>query len=238
GKSYRKFVKSRNHRFVSTPSLGRLSNDKFPILVDSINIDYNALKESANKLKPTFDDGKELHVTAPGGTDLFMDIGGKESLNNIGEYKLPGTGGNMPAGEIYTAPSGKKINGKIVIDTSLSYRGGSTVVQNPVTLVVEDGKVVDIQGSKEADILKATLEWAESKAKHPWGIRRIGEFGLGLNPKAKVIGATIVDEKVLGTAHFALGSNYWFGGSIYAIIHLDQIFKSPTIYVDGEQLEL
>jgi hypothetical protein len=239
GKSYRKFVKSRSHRFISTPSLGRLANDKFSILVDSINIDYELLREQSSRLKPIFDDGKELHVTSPGGTDLYMNIKGKDSLMNAGDYTTPSTGGNIPAGEIYMPPAGKKyLNGKIVVDTSLSYRGGSMIVKNPVTMTIEEGKVVDIKGGKEAEILNATLKWAEEKAKHPWGIRRIAEFGLGLNPNAKVVGATIIDEKVLGTAHFAIGSNYWFGGSIYAIIHLDQIFKNPTVYVDGEKLEV
>ncbi|UCH12715.1 MAG: hypothetical protein JSW18_01855, partial [Candidatus Omnitrophota bacterium] len=89
-----------------------------------------------------------------------------------------------------------------------------------------------------ADALRLTLDWAEEKAKHPWGVRRIGEFGLGLNPRAKILGATIIDEKVLGTAHFAVGSNYWFGGTIYAIIHLDQIFRKPSVYIDGQLLKV
>ena len=48
----------------------------------------------------------------------------------------------------------------------------------------------------------------------------------------------IVDDKTLGTAHIGIGSNYWFGGSIYAIIHLDQVFKNPAIYLDGKLLKI
>ena len=55
---------------------------------------------------------------------------------------------------------------------------------------------------------------------------------------AIIIGATIVDEKKLGTAHIAIGSNYWFGGPIRTIIHLDQIMKDVTIEVDGEKLRI
>jgi leucyl aminopeptidase (aminopeptidase T) len=239
GRSYRKFVKSRNHRFASTPTTGRLTNEQFYILANSINIDYNALKEKAEIIKQKLDDGKELHVTSPAGTDMYMNIKGKTTIKNTGNYQAPATGGNIPAGEVYLPPFGKKyINGKIVIDATLSYRGGSTLVKKPVTMVVEKGKVVDITGGKEADILKATLDWAEQKAKHPWGVRRIGELGIGLNPSAKLVGATILDEKVLNTAHFAIGSNYWFGGTIYAIIHLDQVFRNPSIYVDGDELKV
>ena len=48
----------------------------------------------------------------------------------------------------------------------------------------------------------------------------------------------IVDDKSLGTAHIGIGSNYWFGGDIYAIIHLDQVFKNPAVYFDGELLKI
>ena len=85
--------------------------------------------------------------------------------------------------------------------------------------------------------LENTLEWAKEHSKHPGSIHRIGELGIGFNPKAKIIGSTLVDEKTKGTAHIGIGSNYWFGGNIYAIVHLDQIFKNPEIKVDGKQLE-
>ena len=59
-----------------------------------------------------------------------------------------------------------------------------------------------------------------------------------MNPKAKIIGAMIIDDKTLGTAHIGIGSNYWFGGNIYAIIHLDQVFRNPKIYLDGKVLKV
>ncbi len=93
-------------------------------------------------------------------------------------------------------------------------------------------------GGKEAKELENTLNWAASVAKHPGSVRRICELGIGLNPKAKIIGATIVDDKVLGTAHVGIGSNYWFGGNIYAIIHIDQVFKAPKIEFDGKVMEI
>ena len=66
----------------------------------------------------------------------------------------------------------------------------------------------------------------------------IGELGIGFNPKINLMGAMVVDEKALGTAHIALGSNYWFGGDIYSISHLDQVFKNPLILFDGKEFKL
>ena len=100
------------------------------------------------------------------------------------------------------------------------------------------GKIRRKEGGKEDKELENTIKWADSVAKHPGSVRRICELGIGLNPKAKIIGATIVDDKVLGTAHIGIGSNYWFGGNIYAIIHLDQVFKDPKVYFDGKLTEI
>jgi len=64
--------------------------------------------------------------------------------------------------------------------------------------------------------------------------RALGEFGIGLNPKAKIVGNVLEDEKVLGTVHFAIGSNY--DQDVLALIHSDGIVKNPTITVDGRTI--
>ena len=69
-------------------------------------------------------------------------------------------------------------------------------------------------------------------------INILAEFGIGLNPKATLIGNTLLDEKSLGTAHIALGMNTVFGGINNCSYHLDQIFKNPKILVDGKILKI
>ncbi|MBR9691306.1 aminopeptidase, partial [Candidatus Woesearchaeota archaeon] len=155
-----------------------------------------------------------------------------------GDYKNPGKGGNIPAGEVYLAPKWKSVEGTLVIDASSAYRKGTQLIEKPILLDISKGEIVNITGGEEADNLRNTLEWACNKAKYPWGIKRVGELGIGINPNAKVIGATMVDEKVKGTAHIGIGSNYWFGGTIYAIIHFDQVFNNPKIYIDGKLLKI
>ena len=112
------------------------------------------------------------------------------------------------------------------------------MIRNPIELTIKDGEITSIKGGEEAKQLERTLKWAASIAKNPGNVRRICELGIGLNPNAKIVGAMIVDDKTLGTAHIGIGSNYWFGGDIYAIIHLDQVFKNPTIYLDDELLKI
>lgn len=238
GGSFRNFAKENFHKFASATNLGNLEKEYIDIVLDTINIDYKELEQRAAKIKKALDEGEEVRITTEAGTDLTIGIKGKKAIANDGNYREAGKGGNIPAGEVYIPPKWKNVSGKVVIDGSSATRHGTVLIKNPIILTIEDGEIKDVEGKEEAERLKETLDWAHKKAKHPWGIRRIGELGIGINPKAKIIGATIVDEKTLGTAHIAIGSNHWFGGTIYAIIHLDQVFRNPKIYIDNKLLEI
>ena len=76
----------------------------------------------------------------------------------------------------------------------------------------------------------------ETLSKYGKEARNIAEFGVGTNPKARISGNILEDEKVFGTVHIALGSNYDFGGHVKVPIHLDGIIKNPTVLIDGEYL--
>ncbi|MBW2992403.1 aminopeptidase [Candidatus Woesearchaeota archaeon] len=239
GASYRNLCRDRSYRFVSLTSVGKISNDLLGDVLKAVDVDYKKMRDSCKKVKELLDDGNEMHVTTDRGTDFYYNIKGKKAISNDGDYTLAGTGGNIPAGEVYIAPRAKMgIYGKIVIDGSIATRTGTVLVKDPITLEIEQDKVLNIEGGVEARKLSDTLDWAEERAKFPWGIRRVGELGVGMNENAKLIGATIIDEKVKGTAHIALGSNYWFGGTIFAIVHLDQVFRNPTIFIDNKKLEI
>jgi leucyl aminopeptidase (aminopeptidase T) len=42
------------------------------------------------------------------------------------------------------------------------------------------------------------------------------------------------DEKVMGTAHIALGNNLSMGGKVNVGIHLDGVIKKPDIFFDDK----
>jgi len=237
-KSYRRLCKQKNMKFATTPSLGYINTIDFKDLIRTINIDYPKIQRKHKALKSVVEKGTDLHVRTKAGTDLHMKIDVANIKSADGNYAKPGTGGNLPAGEVYFPPKKKSVNGKVVIDGSSRNRYSTTIIKNPITLIIKNGDLIDIQGKEEARILEQTLLWAERNSKYPWGIRKICEFGIGLNPKAKIIGSTIIDEKALGTAHVAFGSNNWFGGSIFAMTHLDQVFRNPRITVDGRLLNI
>jgi len=236
GKSFRKYCFSKKHRFISSTGLGYLPTEKINEFIYALNIDYKDLQKKHLEIKKKIDKAKELHVTTLAGTDLIIDIKKNKSISADGIYIKKGFGGNLPAGEVYFAPN--NVNGIAIIDASSRNRFNTRLIRKPIKLVIEECYITSIEDGHKADLLTKTLEWAESKAKYPERIRRIGEFGIGVNPYAKVIGTTIVDEKSLGTAHIGIGSNYWFGGNNKTIIHLDQVFRNPRIEVDGRVLKI
>ncbi len=238
GKSFRRWVGKKDHRFISAMSLGDLATSNIDLILKAIDVNYKPFQAQHETVRQKLENAKEIHITTPAGTDLYYDKAGIKAIAADGNYTVPGTGGNLPAGEVYAPPNGRKVQGKIIIDGSSRTHEHTLLIRKPIELKVDDGEITGIKGGEEAKQLENTLKWAASVAKNPGNVRRICELGIGLNPNASIIGAMIVDDKTLGTAHIGIGSNYWFGGNIYAIIHLDQVFKNPTIYLDGELLKI
>lgn len=236
GTSFRKFCKERGHRFISTSSLGMVNNTKLPKIVSAFDVNAYEIQRRALRLKKVLDNAQEIKVYTPAGTDLLVPIASREALVACGVYTEPGTGGNAIPGETYVAPDAQSVSGKVVIDGSIRTLTKTFLVKKPVICSINKSDITSWNNTSESRLLRETISWAHKKAKNPYGLRRIGELGIGLNPKAKIIGSTIVDEKAAGTCHVAIGSNNWFGGDVKSIIHLDQVMKNPEFRVDGKFL--
>jgi len=238
GKSFRGFAKKRKHKFVSTPSLNSLKNEDYHMIEKALNVDYRQMINRGVEIKERLDSAKDIHITTPAGTDFWFNKEGTKAALNTGNFIEYGSGGNLPAGEVYVPPLKKKVDGRIVIDGSVRDLYSTHILKEPVVLKVENGSVTEVSGAPEAKHIEEAFEWAIKNSKFPWGVKRVGEFGIGINPNAGILGPTILNEKSLGTAHVGIGSNAWFGGSIYSIIHLDQVFRNPAIELDGEVLKV
>jgi aminopeptidase len=231
GKSFRRFCKTQEHKFVSTTSLSTMDTFMIKSVINALSIDYSEMQKNDKLLKEIIKNGKIMTIKTKAGTDLIIDLKDADVRLADGDYKTYGKGGNLPAGEVYFAPY--NVNGTIVIDASSRNREDAVLIQKPITLTIENNKLISIKGEEEAQLLDKSLSQAEELSKYPERIRYLAEVGIGTNKKAKIIGATIIDEKAYGTAHIAIGSNYWFGGSNRTIIHYDQVFKNPLIKIDG-----
>ena len=104
----------------------------------------------------------------------------------------------MPSGEVFTGPLEDSANGTIRF-TVPQPRG---VQVSGVELTFRDGQVVDCQADQGEDYLRAALDTDA-------GARRLGELGIGTNAGIdRPTGHTLLDEKIAGTVHLALGRSY------------------------------
>lgn len=77
---------------------------------------------------------------------------------------------------------------------------------------IEDGEVC---GSSHSEIAKYFAELPREN-------RIVCELGIGMNPNiTELCGYTLLDEKMAGTFHIAVGANDMFGGENNASDHVD-----------------
>ena len=213
----------------------------------TVNIDYKLLSKRCETLGKLFDGAVSVTVTAPGGTNLTIPVKGRKLLFDDGDFSKPGSGGNIPAGEVFISPvvgteKGTGCQGTIVFDGSMTFSDGDSIIESPINCKVVDGFVTDITGGAEAMRLLKTIVEAELRSivnekegKIPGGMgavykknaRNIGELGIGLNPAARITGNMLEDEKAFNTCHFAIGEN--FDNDAPSLIHLDGVVRNPTI---------
>lgn len=70
----------------------------------TVSINYEELKKRCEKLGNYFKNVVNVHVTAPGGTDVTVPVFGRPLKFDNGDFSKPGTGGNIPAGEVFISP--------------------------------------------------------------------------------------------------------------------------------------
>ena len=195
------------------------------MMARTLSVGYRDIAENCRKCAEWLKGAKKVHLKTAAGTDLKFSIEGREIAVDTGILHSPGDFGNLPAGEVFVAPVEGSAEGVLVVDGSMA---GIGVLEEPIKMEVRGGYVVNIAGGGSAESLKKILDRYGKDA------RNIAELGIGLNPRAKLSGFVLEDEKVLGTVHIALGDNSTFGGKVSVPSHLDGVILNPTLLFDGE----
>lgn len=191
-----------------------------------MTMDYRRMDENIRRLAGFMDQTHEARIMTEKGTDIRVEYGGRKFYTDSGIAHNPGDFTNLPAGEIYVAPVNAE--GVIVVDVTMGRLGK---LKSPLTIEVKGGMAYSIKGDR-ADELEKILTGFGPKAMN------LAEFGIGMNPAARICGLLLEDEKVAHTVHFALGNNAAFGGNVSVPLHMDGVVNDPTIYVDGNVLDI
>lgn len=191
----------------------------------TLNADYHEIAQRSIKLAEVVSQGRVAKVTTPAGTDITINIEGRECHADTGLVHNPGDFSNLPAGEAYIAPVEGTANGIIIVDGAMVGK-----IKKPIKIMVKDGFATQITGDRSAEELEKILE--------PFGQpgRNIAELGIGTNHKARIVGSVLEDEKVMGTVHMALGDNKSMGGNVSVQSHLDGILLKPTLWIDDKKI--
>lgn len=189
-------------------------------------VDHQQLKALCARIIPILSNARAVRIATAAGTDLVFSLKGRKAHPDHGIIRERGGFTNLPAGEVYVAPLEGTANGRVVIDGSVL----QSRVRRPIALAVAGGVAVGAGPGREASRL-----WREL-ARHGRAGLNVAEFGIGINPAARITGNVLEDEKVLGTVHIAFGDNSHFGGRVRVPSHQDGIVKAPTVTIDGRVL--
>ncbi len=219
-----------------TPALAQLSgmapDDYAAFVTRALFLDradpiaaWRELSDRQQRLVERLTPVRSVRIEAEG-TDLTLEVGGRTWINSDGRR-------NMPSGEVFTGPHERSANGTIRFTVPTGPRG---VRVSGVQLTFRDGEVVAAEAEHGGDYLRAALATDE-------GARRLGELGIGTNPGIDVpTGLILLDEKMAGTVHLALGRSYPESGGVNdSALHWDLICDlrdDGRITVDGEPLHV
>jgi aminopeptidase len=155
-------------------------------------------------------------------TDLTLGIGGRTWIRANGHS-------NFPDGEVFTGPLETSVEGTIRFSFPATIRGRQA---EDVVLCFEGGEVVEATARKGEEFLRQMIDMDD-------GARRAGEFAFGLNRGVtEYTGNLLLDEKIGGTVHLALGQSVPdTGGENLSGLHWDMVCdlrQGGEVYADSE----
>ena len=221
-----------------------------------LQCDYRKMAEEAERMLQKLQNAKKLHITAPRGTDIEVEVPKQVKFDtdciivppNV--YGKPGKVGNLPVGEVWSdkgetiqvlnRETGKEesqhypikqiANGKLVCDVTAGSYMGKINPEKPIIVRFENGVLTDFQCEDRAlNCIRKDILTSQEKYGLPTVLE---EVGIGLNEKARITGNMLEDEKLRGTCHLAPGN---------IRCHVDMLIDKPTItvaYVDGTTKEI
>jgi aminopeptidase len=196
------------------------------MLARVMGADVEALRRRGGGICEALDAGAEARITCARGSDLRLGLEARTSIVDAGDLSAAGAFGNLPCGEGFIAPLEGSGEGTLVVDGSIA---GVGRVEDPVTLTVRGGHLIDATGAAGAELLELLTAHGEDGT-------NVAELGIGTNEEAILTGNILEDEKILGTAHVAFGASAAIGGTVQVPVHLDCVVLEPTVEIDGGAL--
>jgi len=194
-------------------------------------VDSGALKRFSDRIAEMTRSACSVRITTPAGTDVRFENDPARPVDaEDGRARTPGP--HFLSGQIGWVPNLDTVEGTIAFDGSLVPPCG--LLEEPVSLSIERGRVVSVEGGAQAKEFEAWLDGFGDP-----NMRRLAHVCYGFNPGARLTGNILEDERVWGCTEWGLGylspvENLPEG--IEAPSHTDGICLSSSVWLDGEPL--
>jgi aminopeptidase len=167
--------------------------------------------------------GRQIRITGKN-TDLAFSVKGRKWISFAGKL-------NMPDGEIATAPVTETVNGTISFERP-AVLGGRLI--RDLRLTWKNGELAEASSSTEQQFFQSIIG-RDKGASLP------GEFAFGTNFMLdRFCNDILIDEKIGGTIHIALGRAYpECGGTNQSPIHWDivkDIRNEGCVFLDDDPI--
>jgi aminopeptidase len=188
---------------------------------DACFLDWETVTETWTAWAEQLNQASRVRVVGKN-TDLSFSVEGRTWMAADGKL-------NMPDGEIATAPDESTLDGYISFELP-GVLGGRLV--DDIYLSWDQGELVEATASSNKDFFHRVINTDP-------GASLLGEFAMGTNPGVdRFCKDILIDEKIGGTIHVALGRAYpESGGTNESAIHWDivkDIREEGAVYVDGK----
>jgi leucyl aminopeptidase (aminopeptidase T) len=184
-----------------------------------LTADFYEIEKVMRKVYRRIRGGRKVTVSTPLGTDLTLKIKGRKWVTeDIGLCYSKGGFTTLPAGEIFIAPIEGSAGGELIVDGSFL-----ELLKKPARVVVEEGIATKVVGAQTA--IRGLNEGGKEG-------RFVAKLGMGLNPRSKMIGHILEDEKSEGTVNIGFGGNHTFGGTLDCDTLVSAVMLKPTVMVD------
>lgn len=224
---------------VPTPGQARSLGLDWPVLHtlfwEAMKVDYPALAGQARQLAERLGQARQIRLRdGSGRTDFILSqaAGGRPLELDDGIISEEDVAGgavylNLPSGEVCFAPPEQSARGRVYIEAT--FWQGQPI--RGLELEFEGGIVRPLRAEEGFELFCEVVQNSGGDS------ARLGEFGIGLNPAVtRLTGLTLLDEKMIGTCHLALGENRALGGVNDSALHWDLVVQNAILEVDGEIL--
>jgi aminopeptidase len=204
------------------------------IMMEGMRADFREVDALSQRLVERARRAKRIRCSTPHGTEFEGQFSRKLKWLKTSGLISPEKWGNLPGGEIFTAPA--NTNGIFVVDgvvgDYLCAKYGDLQAA-PIRIEVRDNRMVDLACDD-----KELLEEFRAYTHMDENSNRVGEFAIGTNTACThVIGNILQDEKIPGV-HIAFGHPYaeHTGADWKSKTHIDCVGRDFDVWFDGEQV--